>query len=92
MRHGGLLVLGAAALAAAAPGAEARITKIQITSKQSPTFGGYPFKGVGAYEKLVTNSPVGVITPVAWGQATGSGFVSAAGAGAGAAGAAGAPC
>ena len=38
---------------AAAPTADARITRIQVTSKQSPTFGGYEFKGVGAYEKIV---------------------------------------
>jgi hypothetical protein len=25
-------------------------TKIQITSRQSPTFGGYAFEGVGPYE------------------------------------------
>jgi len=37
----------------AAPAAQARVTKIQITSKQSPTFGGYAFKGVGPYEKVV---------------------------------------
>ena len=47
-----LLALSAAGLLIAAP-AEARVTKIQITEKQSPTFGGYVFKDVGAYEKIV---------------------------------------
>ena len=33
--------------------AEARITKIQITTMESPTFGGYAWPGVGQYEKIV---------------------------------------
>ena len=33
--------------------ARARITKIQITAKESPTFGGYSWPGVGQYEKIV---------------------------------------
>ena len=45
-----LLALSAALVAAPA---EARVTKIQITEKQSPTFGGYVFDKVGAYEKIV---------------------------------------
>ena len=36
-----------------APAGEARTTKIQITTKESPTFGGYSFPGVGQYEKIV---------------------------------------
>jgi len=40
------------AMYAAAP-AHARIRKIQITAKQSPTFGGYSWPGVGQYEKIV---------------------------------------
>ena len=32
--------------------AEARITKIDITTTESPTFGGYSWTGVGQYEKL----------------------------------------
>ena len=48
-----LLALSAAGVLIAAPAADARVTKIQITTKQSPTFGGYVFKGVGAYEKIV---------------------------------------
>src|SRR6202162_3203943 len=48
-----LLALSAAGVLVAAPAADARVTKIQITSKQSPTFGGYAFEGIGAYEKIV---------------------------------------
>ena len=43
----------AAAAALAAPSAEARITRIEITTVDSPTFGGYSWPGVGQYEKLV---------------------------------------
>jgi hypothetical protein len=32
--------------------ADARITKIQVTTTESPTFGGYSWPGVGQYEKL----------------------------------------
>src|SRR3954465_14495300 len=35
-----------------AGGAEARITKLQITTTESPTFGGYTWPGVGQYEKI----------------------------------------
>ena len=45
--------LAAALLLVAASAADARITKLQIVTKESPTFGGYAFKGVGQYEKLV---------------------------------------
>src|SRR6266567_8693231 len=48
-----LLALSAAGVLFAPSAAEARVTKIQITSKQSPTFGGYAFKDVGPYEKIV---------------------------------------
>src|SRR5712691_12197980 len=48
-----LLALSTAALMAVAPAADARVTKIEIISRQSPTFGGYAFKDVGAYEKIV---------------------------------------
>ena len=44
-------VLGVWALAPTA--SEARITKIQIISIQSPTFGGYSWPGVGQYERIV---------------------------------------
>jgi hypothetical protein len=43
----------AAGVAVAVPHAEARITRIEITSTESPTFGGYAWPGVGQYEKLV---------------------------------------
>ena len=33
--------------------AQARVKKIQITAKESPTFGGYSWPGVGQYEKIV---------------------------------------
>jgi hypothetical protein len=33
--------------------ADARIVKFEVTSKESPTFGGYAWPGVGQYEKLV---------------------------------------
>jgi hypothetical protein len=42
----------AAGTAFTAPFAEARITKIEITSTESPTFEGRTFGTVGAYEKL----------------------------------------
>ncbi|HXA12425.1 MAG TPA: hypothetical protein VNW93_09615, partial [Mycobacterium sp.] len=45
-------VCGGSVLALATP-TEARITKVQITSMESPTFGGYSWPGVGQYEKLV---------------------------------------
>ncbi len=44
----GLMIL----LLAGVPAAEARITRIEITSIQSPTFEGTTFGSVGAYEKL----------------------------------------
>ena len=42
-----------AVVAVAAPLAEARITRIEITAQESPTFGGFSWPGVGQYEKLV---------------------------------------
>jgi hypothetical protein len=36
-----------------APDVDAKITRVQITTKESPTFGGYSWPGVGQYEKLV---------------------------------------
>lgn len=44
--------LTAAVALLAMPAAEGRITKIDITSAESPTFGGTAFGTVGAYEKL----------------------------------------
>jgi hypothetical protein len=45
-------VLIAVVLACTAVPVHAKIIKIQITSKESPTFGGYSWPGVGQYEKL----------------------------------------
>src|SRR6266699_3622704 len=39
--------------ACAAVPAQARVKKIQIIAKESPTFGGYSWPGVGQYEKIV---------------------------------------
>ena len=47
------VAFAAALLLVAASAADARITKLTIVEKQSPTFGGYAFPGVGQYEKLV---------------------------------------
>jgi hypothetical protein len=52
MKRSTLLAL-AAGMAVAVPQAQARITKIQITERQSPTFGGFSWPGVGQYEKIV---------------------------------------
>src|SRR5215831_12346588 len=41
------------ALALTAGATDARITKIQITSKESPTFAGTSFGAVGQYEKII---------------------------------------
>jgi len=51
LRHVGLAIASAALLAASAV-ADARITRIDITSAQSPTFDGRSFGVVGQYEKL----------------------------------------
>jgi len=52
-----LNVVAAAAMAfaatLAAPAAQARITSIDVTQTQSPTFGGFSWPGVGQYEKIV---------------------------------------
>jgi hypothetical protein len=51
------LSLAVAAACAATLGygasADARLVKFEVTTKESPTFGGYSFAGVGQYEKLV---------------------------------------
>ena len=39
--------LAAAGPLAVAPAVDARVTKIQVTTKESPTFGGHSFAGVG---------------------------------------------
>jgi Alpha/beta hydrolase domain len=46
------VMVAACAMCAAVP-AHARVKKIQITAKESPTFGGYSWPGVGQYEKIV---------------------------------------
>jgi len=46
------LALAAGAIAIA-PVAEARITRIEITATESPTFGGFSWPDVGQYEKIV---------------------------------------
>src|SRR5262245_1642737 len=33
--------------------ADAKITRVQITAHETPTFGGYSWPGVGQYEKIV---------------------------------------
>jgi len=49
-----LVYLGVvAAMLAAAGSAEARITRVTIASKESPTFGGYSWPDVGQYEKIL---------------------------------------
>jgi hypothetical protein len=53
MRLSFLGVLVAACAICAATPAQAHVRKIQITAKESPTFGGYSWPGVGQYEKIV---------------------------------------
>jgi hypothetical protein len=52
MKTKALMALAVASLLAA-PVAEARITRIEITATESPTFGGFSWSGVGQYEKVV---------------------------------------
>jgi len=47
---------GILALACASPIASARITRIEIVSVQSPTFGGVSFGAVGTYEKILARA------------------------------------
>ena len=49
--HLGLVLAAGAVLMA--PATQARITEIQITATESPTFGGFSWPGVGQYEKIV---------------------------------------
>ena len=46
------LALAVAGVTLCVDDAQARITKVLITTKESPTFGGYSWPGVGQYEKL----------------------------------------
>ena len=52
MRARSVLTLATAGVLVVASAADARITRLQITTKQSPTFGGHSFPGVGPYEKI----------------------------------------
>lgn len=52
LRAGIAFAIAAGALAAAAS-VDARVTRIDITQTESPTFGGYSWPGVGQYEKIV---------------------------------------
>src|SRR5262249_54374360 len=47
------LVFAVVVLIAVVSPSYAEVTKIQITMKESPTFGGYSWPGVGQYEKIV---------------------------------------
>src|SRR5258705_11521174 len=47
------VAFAAALLLVAASAADARVTRIKIVAKESPTFGGSAFNDVGQYEKLV---------------------------------------
>ncbi len=53
VRRAPIPILCAALLAATAPAAHARITRIVIDRVESPTFGGASFGAVGQFEKLV---------------------------------------
>ncbi len=44
--------LAVAGMLAVTPAVDARVIRIQVTTKESPTFGGYSFAGVGPYEKI----------------------------------------
>jgi hypothetical protein len=49
-----LLIVVAVVFACTLPiRADARITKVSITTTESPTFGGYAWPGVGTYDKIV---------------------------------------
>jgi hypothetical protein len=50
---GAACALAATAAMLLAPSTDARVTAINITTTESPTYGGYSFPGVGQYEKLV---------------------------------------
>src|SRR5437764_11571154 len=52
MRISIFAVVAAVVMCAALP-AHAKVRKIQITAKETPTFGGYSWPGVGQYEKIV---------------------------------------
>ena len=58
------VVIVAALLLVAASAADARITKLTIVAKESPTFGGHAFPGVGQYEKLVGKAYASLIRTI----------------------------
>jgi hypothetical protein len=47
------ILVGVLAASCAVAPAHARVKKIQITAKESPTFDNYSWPGVGQYEKIV---------------------------------------
>ena len=47
-----ICALTIAAALVASPATQARITRVQITAHENPTFGGHSFAGVGQYEKI----------------------------------------
>ncbi len=53
VRHLNVALAFAASAMLAAPAADARITRIQISASEKPTFGGFSWPGVGQYEKIV---------------------------------------
>jgi hypothetical protein len=61
-------VIAGGALACAAGGAQAAITKLVVTRTESPTFGGASFPGVGQYEKITARA-YGEVDPAAPGNA-----------------------
>src|SRR5437764_2936896 len=52
MRISIFAVVAAVVMCAALP-AHAKVRKIQVSAKESPTFGGYSWPGIGQYEKIV---------------------------------------
>src|SRR5262245_4267112 len=57
-RHSGRVTIASLGLLIAthlinAPLSEAHITRVEIKERETPTFGGYSWAGVGRYEKIV---------------------------------------
>jgi hypothetical protein len=52
LRAAVITAIAAGGTLVAVPAADARITRIDVTTTESPTFGGYSWPGVGQYEKL----------------------------------------
>src|SRR5262245_48878970 len=52
-RSGLTCLLTIAGLLVSAPLVDARITRNETATRETPTFGGYSFAGVGQYEKIV---------------------------------------